>query len=72
MLDQITINEILETVSKFTLDDQNMLGEIIRKRVIEARRNELVKAVREGREEYSKGLTGYGSVDDFLNEIENE
>ncbi|MBU2585440.1 MAG: hypothetical protein KKH32_08915 [Bacteroidetes bacterium] len=68
----MTINEILETVSKLKLDDQSMLSEIIRNRVIEAKRDELVKAVRESRAEYSKGLTGHGSVKDFLKELENE
>ncbi len=72
MQNQVSINEILETVSKFTIEDQSMLSEIISKRVIEARRNELVNVVKESREEYSKGLTGQGTVDDFLTDLELE
>jgi len=72
MSNQLSINDILESISKFPLEEQSMLSEIIRKRVIEARRSELAKSIKESRNEYEKGLSGHGSVSDFLKEIENE
>jgi hypothetical protein len=66
------INEFLESVSKLPLDDQLMISEIIHKRVIEEKRKELARSVRESKEEYKSNKTKRGSVEDFLNDLENE
>ncbi len=69
---QTHINNFLESISKLPLDDQLMISEIIHKRVIEAKRKELADSVKESKQEYLANKTGKGSVDDFLNDLENE
>ncbi|HSR17292.1 MAG TPA: hypothetical protein VLM39_04280 [Ignavibacteriaceae bacterium] len=66
------INDFLESISKLPLDDQLMISEIIRKRVIEEKRKELAESVKEGKEEYLSNNTKKGSVEDFLKDLETE
>ena len=67
-----SINDFLESISKLSLDDQLMISEIIHKRVIEAKRKEIARSVKESKAEYIASKTGRGSVDDFLNDLTNE
>jgi hypothetical protein len=66
------INDFLESISKLPLDDQLMISEIIRKRVIEEKRKKLAESVKEGKEEYLSNKTNKGSVEDFLKDLEAE
>lgn len=69
---QAYINEFLESIAKLPLDDQQMISDIIQKRVIEARRKELSDSVKESREEYLANKTGRGSVEEFLTDIKDK
>jgi uncharacterized protein YegJ (DUF2314 family) len=68
----ITVNEAIESLTTLSPDDQLMVADIIRKRVREQRREELAESVRVSREEYSAGTTEHGSVEDFLNSLDEE
>ncbi len=72
MQTQQNINDFLESISKLPLDDQLMISEIIHKRVIEEKRKQLAQSVKESKEEYLSEKTKRGSVEDFLNDLENE
>lgn len=72
MNSQSSINDFLESISKLSLDDQLMISQLIHKRVIEAKRRELATTVKESNEEYKAGKTGRGSVEDFIQDTENE
>ena len=67
-----SINDFLEAISKLSLDDQLMISEIIHKRVIEAKRKEIARSVKESKAEYMAGKSGRGSVDDFMNDLKSE
>ena len=53
-----SINDFLESISRLPLEDQLMISEIIHKRVIEAKRKEIAKSVKESKEEYYGTLKG--------------
>jgi len=72
MQDPTSMNDFLESISKLSLDEQMMISEIVKKRVIEERRKELAKSVSESRKDYYANKTGRGSIDDFISEVENE
>lgn len=67
-----TFNEVLEAIGHLSLDEQEMLAEIVRKRIIEQRRGERAESIRLSRQEYATGRTGHGTVQDFEREIEAE
>jgi hypothetical protein len=69
---QVTLDNMLEAIALFPLDDQLLITEIIRNRVIEQKRKLYANSVKESKQEYSAGLTNSGSVNDFLNDVEEE
>ncbi|MGB3493245.1 MAG: hypothetical protein WBA57_10990 [Elainellaceae cyanobacterium] len=61
----------IEAVESLTLQDQVALLELLQKRLAKQRRKELVQDVLAVREEYAQGQMQFGSVDDFLAEIDD-
>lgn len=51
----MTFAEVIEAVDRLSHDEQEALLEIVRRRVSEARRSELIAAVEEARRQYSSG-----------------
>lgn len=68
----ISFDNMLDTVSKLPVEEQLMLAEIIKKRIIEQRRKELAASVKESIEEYKSGKAKTGSLDDLIKDLENE
>jgi len=65
----MTFGNILDEVEKLPLEDQDMFREILSKRIMEHRRNQLANEIREARAEYNTGECHPASVDDLMNEI---
>jgi hypothetical protein len=61
---------VIENVETLPLDDQMLLIEIIRQRLIQHRRSELISEVAEAREAYQTGNVQRGTVDDLLQELD--
>jgi hypothetical protein len=61
--------EVIETVEALPPDDQIMLVEIIRQRLIEYRRAELASDVAESRAAYQSGDVRRGSVADLMEDL---
>ena len=64
--------ETIEQIERLPIDDQMLLVEIIRQRIIQHRRNDLVEQVAKAREAYRSGNVRRGTVEDFLQELEAE
>ena len=60
---------VIETVETLPPDDQLLLIEIIRQRLIQYRRAELITEVAEARQSYSHGDVQRGTMDDLLKEL---
>lgn len=63
---------IIDELSKIPLEEQEMVLEILQKRVIEKRREEISQHAEESIEEYEKGLTSKGDVSDLIKELNND
>lgn len=61
----------IETVEALSPDEQEVLIDIIQKRLRQQRRDELLKAVAEAENSYVQGNVYRGSVFDLLAELEN-
>ena len=57
--------ELIEKVEMFSLDDREILLDILQKRISEQRRSHLAKDIAEIREDYRAGRINFGIVDDF-------
>ncbi len=62
--------KVIENVEMLPPDDQMLLIEIIRQRLIQHRRSELISQVAEAREAYQTGNVRRGTVDDLLQELD--
>jgi len=61
--------KILETVETLPPDDQLLLIGIVRQRLIQDRRAELISEVAEARQAYQHGDVRRGTVDDLMKEL---
>lgn len=61
--------EVIETVEALPPDDQALLIEIIRQRLIQHRRVELTAEIVEARQAYRRGQVRRGTVADLIEEI---
>ncbi len=60
---------VIEVVETLPIDDQMLLTEIIRQRLIQHRRSELVTQIAEARQAYQMGNVQRGTVEDLLEEL---
>jgi len=61
--------DVIETVEVLPPDDQALLVEIIRQRLIQHRRRELAAEIAEAREAYWRGEVRRGTVADLMEEL---
>ncbi len=67
-----TMNSLLDEFQKLPLNDKEYLSEIIQKQLVEAKRDFLADRICEVRENYSKGQTKSGSLEDLKEDLEND
>jgi len=65
----LDFNQVLDNVDSLSLDEQEMLIEIIRKRLIEARREQIAANIAQAKLDYESGNVFRGSVDEIMAEI---
>ncbi len=63
--------QAIEIVESLPLDDQVVLLELLNKRLHQRQRNQLLHEIDEVRQDYVSGDIHYGSVADFLVELDN-
>ncbi len=61
----VTLNEVLEETEHLDIDDREYLLDILSKRLVELRRAELSKRVKEVVKSYKKGNVKSGTLDEF-------
>lgn len=66
---KISFAEVLEAADRLPLDDQEMLADVLHRRIVAQRRHRLVAEVREAQEEYGKGEARPASPDEIMAEI---
>ena len=64
------LQRVIEDVETLPVDDQMLLIEIVRQRLIQHRRSDLIADVAEARQAYQEGNVRRGTVDDLLKELD--
>lgn len=65
----VTFKEALEPVESLSEEERLALVEIVKRRLVERRRDEIAESVREAREDYARGEVRKGTADDLLREL---
>ena len=69
MKNTLPFGEILEAADSLPISDQESLRDILTKRIIERRRDELVQDIREARKEYNAGQCKPVTPDELMSEL---
>jgi tRNA A37 N6-isopentenylltransferase MiaA len=64
--------QAIEAAEQLSVDDRLVLLEVLQQRIQQTRRQELVSEIAAVREEYHSGNVRFGSVDDFMAELDEE
>jgi hypothetical protein len=67
-----SFQELIESVEALPIEDREILMEIVNKRIIEQRREELVADMEASLEAYKRGDVRSGTVDDLLKDLEED
>lgn len=65
----INIDTILSEISDLSLDDKEIIENILQKRIIEEKRNGIYKDFKEALNDYNTGNYKEGSIDDLFKRI---
>jgi len=66
---KVTFQDVLDMIESLPKEQQENLIAIIRRRLIEHKREVLAERINEAREEYRLGKVRRGTVDDLMKEI---
>ena len=65
------LQQAINTVESLSIKEQNLVVDIFLKRLQRKRREQLLQEISEIQQEVSEGKIKYGSVDDFLKELDS-
>jgi hypothetical protein len=65
----VTFQEALDSVESLPAHQQEDLIDIVRRRLIERKRERLADNIREAKEDYARGEVRRGTVNDLLKEL---
>ena len=66
-----SFQQVLDTVESLSLEEQTILLDILSNRLKQRQRQQLVQEIKEVKQEYQEGKVKFGSVDEFLSELDN-
>ena len=69
MAGSLPFDEVLEAVEQLSMEDQEVLMEIVRRRVAERGRKRLAAEIQEAQREFEDGNCRASTVDELMNEI---
>ncbi len=69
MSNGMAFNDVLESVDKLSLDEQETLTEVLHRRLIERKRAELVKEIQNAEHEFQEGSSQPATPSDIMKEI---
>ena len=64
-----TFNDVLESIDKLTLDEQETLMEVLHRRLIDYRRSELSEEIRDAQQEFREGACKRATPSEIMKEI---
>jgi len=64
-----TFDEALDIIESFPEDQRESIVKIVKRRLTEERREQLVQTIKEAREEYARGEVRRGTVEDLIKDV---
>ena len=67
---RLSFDELLDTIDQLPIDQQETLVEVIQRRLIDLRRQEIAKHAAEARKLYSAGKLPKGTVEELMADLD--
>jgi hypothetical protein len=68
----VTLNRIIDDFNELPFEDREYAIELIQKQLIEAKRERIVRRVKEAETNLRKGKVKKGTMEDLLKDLEND
>ncbi len=68
-MERVTFQKALEIIESLPEEQRESLIDVVRRRLIEERRDRLAQNIKEAKGEYKRGEIERGSVDDLMHEL---
>ena len=68
----VTLNRIIDDFNDLPLEDREYAIELIQKQLIEAKRERIVRRVKEAETNLRKGKVKKGTIEDLFKDLEND
>ena len=68
-MQKATFQKALEIIESLPEEQRESLIDIVKRRLIEERRDRLAQSIKEARDEYKRGEIKRGTVDDLMREL---
>ena len=62
-------DQVLESIERLSLEEQKALVQVVRRRIIEKRRDEIVENIAHSKVEYAKGEVFRGTVAEIMDDL---
>ncbi|MBW4549587.1 MAG: hypothetical protein KME35_00440 [Aphanocapsa sp. GSE-SYN-MK-11-07L] len=72
MMKTSAFQQAIESVESLSIEDQEILLDIIQKRLQQKRRTQLGQEIKEIRQEFAEGKVKFGSVNQFLEQLDRQ
>jgi hypothetical protein len=69
---RLTFDELLDSIDQLPIDQQETLVEVIQRRLIDLRRQEIAKHAADARKLYFAGQLPHGTVEDLMADLDKE
>ena len=69
---QSHLDQILDAIASLSLEDQEILLNVVKQRHIEKKREQILRDSRETMRAYKKGMAKRGTVDDLMKDLESD
>ena len=67
----MALAEVLEAADQLTMEEQETLIEVLRRRFVDLRRRQILSEVRESRAAFAAGECGPASVEEIMTELKS-
>jgi len=71
-MNNMNVNTVIEQFHQLPPEDKEYVAEIIRKQVIELRRDRIAQRAQEAKTNLQKGLVKSGTIEDLLDDLESD
>ena len=65
----VGVNDVLETIERLDIDNQEYISEVLSKRLIESRRKKMAERAQEAEQVYMEGKVKRGNIKDLWKDL---